>query len=146
MQLEFSARPAEKDVESSEESVMIIVPVQVTFRGLAHSPSLEAAVRERVAWLEQFCAGIIHCRAVVEIRHRRRHEGRQVHVRLEFKMADTDPIVVSHEPSLHGRLKDLEERAHDKDADIDGVHRYAKVTIHEAFDVARRRLEDFVRV
>ena len=33
---------------------MTLIPTQVTFRGLAHSDALEADIRERIAWLEQF--------------------------------------------------------------------------------------------
>jgi cold shock CspA family protein len=55
------------------------------------------------------------------------------------------PIVVSHEPTLHGRAKDVEEEAHHKETEIEGVHRYASVAVHDAFDAARRRLEDFAR-
>jgi cold shock CspA family protein len=55
------------------------------------------------------------------------------------------PIVVSHEPSLHDRMKDAEEEVHHKDDEIQAVHRYARVAVHEAFDAARRRLEDFAR-
>ena len=52
---------------------------------------------------------------------------------------------MSHEPSLHGRLKDIEDAVHRKQTEIDGVHRYAAVAVREAFDAARRRLEDFAR-
>lgn len=41
--------------------------------------------------------------------------------------------------------KDTEVEAHHKDDEIESVHRYASVAIHEAFDAARRRLEDFAR-
>jgi cold shock CspA family protein len=46
---------------------------------------------------------------------------------------------------LHGRLKDLEEEEHHKESEIESVHRYAAVAIREAFDTARRRLEDVAR-
>ena len=55
------------------------------------------------------------------------------------------PIVVNHEPTLHGGLKDAESGAQHKDAEVAAVHRYARVAVHEAFDAARRRLEDFAR-
>jgi cold shock CspA family protein len=55
------------------------------------------------------------------------------------------PIVISHEPSLHGSLKHSQEVAHRKETEIESVHRYARVAVREAFDVARRRLEDFAR-
>ena len=119
---------------------MTLIPTQVTFRGLAHDDALEEVVRERVSWLEQFYEGFVRCRVLVEVPHRHRHDGRHFHVRLEMTVPGRPPIVVSHEPSLHGRLKDFEDDTHRKDDEIASVHRYASVAVHEAFDAARRRL------
>jgi cold shock CspA family protein len=124
---------------------MTLIPTQVTFRGLPHSDALESEIRERVVWLEQFHAGIVRCRVLVELPHRHRHDGRHFHVRVEMTVPGGAPIVISHEPSLHGRLKDSQEGAHRKETELEGVRRYARVAVHEAFDVARRRLEDVAR-
>ena len=124
---------------------MSIIPTQVTFRGLAHDESLVQDVQERVAWLEQFYPDIVRCRVLVEVPHRHHQEGRHFHVRVEATVPGGSPIVVSHDSSLHPRLKDLEEEAHHKETDIAGVRRYGRVAIHEAFDAARRQLEDFAR-
>jgi hypothetical protein len=124
---------------------MTLIPTQVTFRGLAHSDTLESDIHERVGWLEQFYTGIVRCRVLVELPHRHRHDGRHFHVRIEVTVPGSAPIVVSHEPSLHGRLIDEEEDAHHKEAEVEAVHRYARVAVHEAFDAARRRLEDVAR-
>ena len=124
---------------------MALIPTQVTFRGLAHPELLEAEIRQRVDWLEQFYPGIVRCRVVVEVPHRHHHRGRHFHVRIDVTIPGRDPIVVSHEPSLHGGLKDIEDAAAHKDAEIDSVHRHGLVAIREAFDVARRLLEDAAR-
>ena len=124
---------------------MTLIPVQITFRGLPHSDALEADIRERVVWLEQFYTGIVGCRVVVEVPHRHRHDGHHFHVRIEATVPGGAPIVVSHEPSLHGPSKDVEKTAHHKEAEIESVHRYARVAVHQAFDVARRLVQDFAR-
>jgi cold shock CspA family protein len=124
---------------------MTVIPTQVTFRGLAHSDALEADVRERVRWLEQFYAGIIRCRVLVELPHRHRRDGRHFHVRIDITVPRGRPIVVSHEPSLHGALKHADEDVHRKKTEIESVHRHAFVAVREAFEAARRRLEDFAR-
>jgi cold shock CspA family protein len=124
---------------------MTLIPAQVTFRGLAHSDELESDIRERMGWLEQFYAGIVRCRVLIEVPHRHHHDGRHFHVRIEMTVPGGVPIVVSHEPSLHGRVKDVDEDAHHKETEIESVRRYARVAVHEAFDAARRRLEDFAR-
>ncbi|HET9361916.1 MAG TPA: HPF/RaiA family ribosome-associated protein [Vicinamibacterales bacterium] len=123
---------------------MTPIPTQVTFRGLRPLDALEADIRERASWLEQFYDGIIRCRVLVELPHRHRRDGRHFHVRIELTVPGGAPIVISHEPSLHGTLKHVED-AHHKEAEIDAVHRYAAVAVREAFDAARRRLEDFAR-
>ena len=125
---------------------MALIPTQVTFRGLAHPDVLEADVRQRVAWLEQFYAGIVRCRVLVEVPHRHRQRGRHFHVRIDITVPGRDPIVVSHEPSLHAGLKDIEDAEAHKDNEIDSVHRHGLVAIREAFDVARRLLEDAARI
>ena len=124
---------------------MNAIQTQVSFRGLPHSDALESEVRRRVAWLEQFYAGIIRCRVIVTFPHQHRHDGRHFQVRIELTVPGGPPIIVSHEPSLHQQLKDIEQEAHHKEAEIDTVRRYAGVAVREAFDAARRRLEDFAR-
>ena len=52
---------------------------------------------------------------------------------------------MSHEPTLHPTLKDVEEETHRKEDDIQAAHKYAEVAVREAFDAARRRLQDFAR-
>jgi hypothetical protein len=87
----------------------------------------------------------MRCRVLVELPHRHRHDGRHFHVRVEVTVPGAPPVVVNHEPSLHGSLKDLEFDEHRKDAEIDNVHRHARVAVREAFDAARRQIEDVAR-
>jgi hypothetical protein len=124
---------------------MTLIPTTVTFRGLAHSDALEADVREQVARLEQFYGGIVGCRVLIEVPHRHQRGGRHFHVRVEVTVPGGAPIVVSHEPSLHGSLKDAEEEEHHRNAEIESVQRYRRVAVHQAFDAARRQLQDFAR-
>ena len=124
---------------------MTLIPTQVTFRGLSPSDALGADIRERVEWLERFYAGILRCRVQVELPHRHRQQGRHFHVRVEIAVPGGGPIVVSHEPSKHAGLKDVEDEVARKETEIESTHRYARVAVHEAFDTARRQLEDFAR-
>jgi hypothetical protein len=82
---------------------------------------------------------------VVEVPHRHQRGGRHFQVRIELTLAGGTPIVVTHEPSLHERSKDGEDDSLRKDDQPDGAHRYVDVAIRDAFDAARRRLEDFAR-
>lgn len=121
------------------------IPPQITFHGLQPSEELERDVRDRVAWLEQFYTGVLGCRVRLEVPHRHHSHGRHMHVHIELTVPGGGPIVIAHEPSLQPTLKDVNEPEAHKDSEIAAVHRYARVAIHEAFDVARRRLQDFAR-
>lgn len=124
---------------------MTLIPIQIVFDGLPASEALEQEIRERVAWLEQFYRDIVRCRVTVSLPHRHRRSGQHFHVRIELTVPGGEPIVINRQPSLHGRLKDVESAAHHKGEEIEAEHRYARVAVREAFDAARRRLQDFAR-
>jgi hypothetical protein len=94
---------------------------QVTFRGLPHSPAIERLVRERIDWLHQFAPDITATRSVIDVPHRHRHEH-AIRVQLRVAARELETVTV--------------ERQGVGDA-------YALV--RDAFDVARRRLQDAVR-
>ena len=119
-------------------------PLQITFRNLKHSDFLEAEIRARVARLERYYEGLLACRVLVEVPHRRHGRGNRYHLRIDLT-APGGEISVSHEASLYPGLQDIEVEAMTKTADIEAVHKQVTVAIREAFDTARRRLQDFVR-
>jgi cold shock CspA family protein len=90
------------------------------------SDSVERQVRERFAQLETFYDRLIACHVVVEEGGRHRRQGRLFHIRLEL-IAPGREIVVRRDPPEHH------------------AHEDAHVAIRDAFDAARRQLEDYVR-
>lgn len=100
--------------------------LEITFRNMESTPTLEADIRERVAKLEEFFDGIVACHVALEAPHRHQHRGKIYRVRIELKVPG-DEIVVSRNPS--------ENHAHED----------AYVTIRDAFNAARRQLQDYVR-
>jgi hypothetical protein len=123
----------------------MLTPPQIMFHGLPRSAALEADILERIAWLERFYQGIVSCRVALEVPHRHQREGQHVEVTIELTVANGDAIVIRREPSLHGTLKDVHAAEHPKNSEVDSVHRYARAAVHDAFDAARRRLQDFAR-
>ncbi len=119
---------------------MMTRPVQISFRNMSVSPALEEEIRTRAAWLESFHPGIVGCRVLLEIPHRHRRRGRPLHVRIYMSLPGED-VVVNHEPTPNAVLPP----ALHKGDELDGRHKDAHVAIHEAFDAARRRLEDMAR-
>jgi cold shock CspA family protein len=102
------------------------LPLQIRFHNMKASAEIEAAVRSRAAELEQFAPRIMSCRVVVDVPHRHRRRGNQYNIRLDIKVPG-DELVVAREPAEHATDRD--------------PHR----AIHEAFDEARRLLQDHVR-
>jgi cold shock CspA family protein/ribosome-associated translation inhibitor RaiA len=100
-------------------------PLQISFRGLTPSESIESSVREHAERLEQFGA-VMSCRVVVEAQHRRHRKGRIYHVRVDLTVPGRE-IVASRDPAEHHAHEDI------------------YVAIRDAFDATRRQLEDHVR-
>ena len=95
--------------------------LQITVRDMDHSPALDEHIREAVAKLEQFFSPITSCRVVAEAPHKHHHQGRQFMVRIDIAVPGKE-IVVNHEHS----------------EDI-------YVALRDAFDAAKRQLENYSR-
>lgn len=99
---------------------------QVTFRGMASSEAIEAQVRDRVDKLDRFHPRIMSCRVVVECGHRHQRKGRLYHLSIEIHVPGHE-VVVGRDPADHHAHEDM------------------NVAIRDAFDAARRQLEDVAR-
>jgi cold shock CspA family protein len=102
------------------------LPLQVSFRNMEPSESIEALVREKATRLDDFAADVVGCRVVVQPGGKRRENGNLYEVRIDLTVSGEE-IAVTREPGEHAEYKDV------------------RVAIRDAFDSARRRLEDFVR-
>jgi len=102
------------------------LPIQITFRKMAPSPAVEAHIRERAAALEHFYGRIMACRVVVEASMRRQHKGNLYHLRIDLTVPGHE-IVVKRDPPEHHAHEDI------------------LVAVRDAFDAARRQLEDHAR-
>lgn len=102
------------------------IPLQVTFRNLEHSEFIEAAVREKTDKLEQFADKITSCRVIIEAPHKHHHKGVIYRVKVDMTLPGKE-IVVNHHSDKHHEHEDV------------------YVAIRDAFNAARRQLEDYVR-
>lgn len=102
------------------------IPVQISFRNIEPSPAVEARVRERVAKLDQFFDRIMSCRVMIEAPDRQKRKGKLYHVRIELGVPGKE-LVVDRSPK--------EKHAHED----------VYVAIRDAFDAARRQLQDHAR-
>jgi ribosomal subunit interface protein len=99
------------------------VPLQIAFHNLEHSEAVKELIEEKVAWLERFHNRITSCRVVVEAMHWHNQQGNPYLVRIELTVPGGE-IVVNREAESHTQGQALNS------------------TIREAFEVARRRLEE----
>lgn len=111
---------------------------------MAVAPSLEHEVQERAAWLETFYDQIVGCHVLIDFPHRHRSTARPIHVRIELSVPGED-IIVKQETSRYSTLGDQGPEIADGIRVKQPDHQDVIVAIHDAFDIARRRLEDFAR-
>ena len=102
------------------------LPLQIAFRHMEHSAAIEALVREKAAKLDQFAGHIMSCRVVVEPAGKHHRHGNLYAVHIDTTLPGGE-VVVTHEPGEHTEAKDI------------------AVALRDAFDAARRQLEDAVR-
>jgi cold shock CspA family protein len=75
----------------------------------------------------------------------RHHEaGNRYHVRIDLTVPGEE-LVVAHEAGLHATAQDVDAEKLTKEAESDPQRKHARVAIREAFDIARRRLQDHGR-
>jgi ribosomal subunit interface protein len=102
------------------------IPLQISFREMDPSAAVEAKIRERAGKLDRYYDRIMSCRVVDEAPHRRHHQGKLYHVRVDVTVPQGE-LVVSREPVDHHAHEDV------------------YVAIRDAFDATQRRLANYAR-
>lgn len=97
------------------------VPLEITENNLSLSQESRNRIEEKAAWLLQYYDRITACHVVAEAQHRHKAKGGSCNVRIELFVPGA-VISVTHQSA----------------EDID-------VAIRDAFDAARRQLEDYAR-
>lgn len=100
------------------------LPLQVTFRNMPPSEAIEADIREHAAKLDQFYDRIGSCRVMVEAPHRHHHQGNLYHVRIDLTVPGEE-LIVKRDPPEHQAHEDM------------------YVAIRDAFDAAKRELQNY---
>jgi ribosomal subunit interface protein len=103
------------------------IPLQITFHNIPPSPAVEAKIRTLVDKLERFYHRITSCRVIVDAPHRHQRNGKLYQVRIDITVP-TGEIVIKRDPP--------ERQSHE---DI-------YVAIHNAFDAAKRKLQDHASI
>ena len=101
-------------------------PLQITFRDIPRSDAVEAKIREKAAKLDEFYDQIMACQVVIEAPHGHHRKGYLSHVSIALTVPNGE-IFINRDPKEHH------------------AHEDAYVAIRDAFDAARRKLQDFAR-
>ena len=120
------------------------VPPTITFRRMRQTDALDADVRKRLSRLETYCPSLMGARVLIEPMERHHRGGNRFHVRIDLTVPGEE-IAVSHEASLRAGARALGALKTRKADEPDPTRKLLGVAIREAFDVARRRLQDYVR-
>jgi len=99
------------------------IPLQITFQNMEPSPAVEARVREKAQKLDRFHEHIMSCRVVVELTGGHHHKGKLYQVRIDITAPGME-IAVSRENAR------------------DHAHEDVYVAMRDAFNAARRQLEE----
>lgn len=116
----------------------------ITFRRIRGAEELELGIRARLAKLETYCTSLVAASVLVELPQRDRRPGNRYRVRIELTVP-RQKIVVTHNASVMANLLARNAVAARKQDERDPGHRHAKVAVREAFEAARRQLQDYVR-
>lgn len=100
---------------------MMKLPLQITVRNASISEAVKNEIREKASKLDQYSNNIIGCRVTVNSPHRRKHQGLLYNVQIDLTVRGSE-LVVKHHP-----------------------HEDVYVAVRDAFDAARRQLEDYER-
>ena len=101
-------------------------PLEITFRGMSPSSSVEGAIQRWVGRLEHDYDRLQRCSVVVEMPHQQHRHGNQFHVHIDLSVPGRE-IAVSRDPA-------------------NAAHEDVYVALSDAFRAARRQLQDHARI
>jgi ribosomal subunit interface protein len=102
------------------------LPLQITFRHIDHSDSLEQDIREHADRLDSYYPDIISCRVVFDASHKHKNKGNLYQVNVDVKVPGGE-IVASSKSSLHQ------------------AHEDAYVAIRDAFEALYKQLKQYAQ-
>ena len=118
--------------------------LQITFRNMKSSPTVEEWVREAAGKLETFYGQITGCHVAVEVPHRHHLRGALYHVRIDLTLPGGE-VVIKREASLAKSARREGQLGVRKQSEVEMPHKNLRMAINDAFKAAARRLQDYAR-
>jgi ribosomal subunit interface protein len=96
-------------------------PLQITFRDMPHSDAMEAHIRDKASKLESHFSHVMGCHVIIEQPHKHKQQGKQFRVHIDVRVPGAELVANHHESED------------------------AYIALRDAFDAARRQVEDHAR-
>lgn len=103
------------------------IPLEIKFRGMSPSPSVEASIHRWVARLEHKFDRIQRCSVMVALPHHHQRHGNHFHIHIELTV-----------PGHHIEVS--------RDPEHEPGHEDVYVALADAFHAARRQLQDHANI
>jgi cold shock CspA family protein/ribosome-associated translation inhibitor RaiA len=118
---------------------------------MAPSEVIESHIREAAQKLDSFYDDIMRCRVVVETPHQHHHKGKQYHVRIDLTVPGGEFVIkraprhITDSPIRYRKVPEGVELAESRELSKYAAHDDIHLAIRDAFDAARRKLQDYAR-
>jgi hypothetical protein len=114
----------------------MILPLQIEFQNTQPIETVEFRIRRELAEFEKFYNRLVSCRVEVEFpKHERR--GSVSKVRIDFG-------VPAEDAATRAEVRGVEAKQATEHLEVKAQRKDASMAVHAAFNIARRRLKDFV--
>jgi ribosome-associated translation inhibitor RaiA len=119
-------------------------PTRISFRNMDRSPALAERVEYEVEKLRRYAPALSHCDVMVEALHRHHRFGHHYQVHLTLRLPGSEVVVAHESPARRAVEASGAPQQPAKQSEVEADHRDAYVAVRDAFDVARRRMEDAI--
>lgn len=116
----------------------------VTFRRMRRTDAIEREILRRLEKLETFSPSIISARVSIGLAGRHQVHGHRYQINIDLTLPGGE-IAVSHEAGPSRSSRASQPRRPRKSDEAIPLHKDLKVAMRDAFDVAKRRVQDFAR-
>jgi cold shock CspA family protein len=112
---------------------------------------VEAHIREAAQKLDTFYDQITSCRVLVELPHQHHHKGKRYHVRIDVTVPGAEfvikrsPRLTSDRPTRYRKAPNEVDLEESRELSKYAPHEEIQLSIRDAFDAARRKLQDYAR-
>lgn len=118
--------------------------LQITYRNVMPSATIEEWIREEAEKLDVFYNHIVTCRVAIHVPHRHHRKGSLYHIRIDVQVPGGE-IIVNREPTLASEARILEFPVAAKHLELHPLMKNLHLAIKSAFRIAARRLRDYAR-